>query len=160
MPLDAAGRKLGRHLVPAGQVPHGADHALEARRVADRFRDQVQRKFLLHRRGGGFAVQRGGVPGEVGYQNFEQLIQDVVVGFVDRGLFEDQLRVGQQGEQLTDREQEILTLLSKGYQYKEIADAAGVKLETVRSHIKHIYDKLHVRSRTEATLKFLGEVAR
>jgi len=35
-----------------------------------------------------------------------------------------------------------------------------VKLETVRSHIKHIYDKLHVCSRTEATLKFLGEAAR
>jgi DNA-binding NarL/FixJ family response regulator len=59
---------------------------------------------------------------------------------------------------LTQREQEILTLLARGYQYKEIADSAGVKLETVRSHIKHIYDKLHVRSRTEATLKFLGKV--
>jgi DNA-binding NarL/FixJ family response regulator len=59
-------------------------------------------------------------------------------------------------ENLTDREQEILTLLAKGYQYKEIAETAGVKLETVRSHIKHIYDKLHVRSRTEATVKFLG----
>ena len=63
-------------------------------------------------------------------------------------------------EKLTQREQEILTLLARGFQYKEIADSAGVKLETVRSHIKHIYDKLHVRSRTEATLKFLGKVAR
>jgi len=62
-------------------------------------------------------------------------------------------------EKLTQREQEILTLLARGFQYKEIADSAGVKLETVRSHIKHIYDKLHVRSRTEATLKFLGKVA-
>ena len=59
-------------------------------------------------------------------------------------------------ETLTDREQQVLTLLARGYQYKEIADSVGVKLETVRSHIKHIYDKLHVRSRTEATLKFLG----
>jgi DNA-binding NarL/FixJ family response regulator len=74
--------------------------------------------------------------------------------------FFQQRPVDSEVEELTEREQEILTLLSKGYQYKEIADAAGVKLETVRSHIKHIYDKLHVRSRTEATLKFLGETAR
>ena len=60
---------------------------------------------------------------------------------------------------LTQREKEILTLLARGFQYKEIADNVGVKLETVRSHIKHIYDKLHVRSRTEATLKFLGKAA-
>ena len=46
-------------------------------------------------------------------------------------------------------------MLARGHQYKEIAEMAGVKLETVRSHIKHIYDKLHVRSRTEATVKFL-----
>jgi DNA-binding NarL/FixJ family response regulator len=75
-------------------------------------------------------------------------------------FFQQHSPVDSNVENLTDREQEILTLLSKGYQYKEIADAAGVKLETVRSHIKHIYDKLHVRSRTEATLKFLGEVSR
>jgi DNA-binding NarL/FixJ family response regulator len=56
---------------------------------------------------------------------------------------------------LTQREQEILSQLAKGYQYKEIADALGVALETVRTHVKHIYDKLHVRSRTEATVKFL-----
>jgi DNA-binding NarL/FixJ family response regulator len=59
-------------------------------------------------------------------------------------------------ERLTPREQEILTLLARGYQYKEIADRAAVSLETVRTHCKHIYDKLHVRSRTEATIKFLG----
>jgi DNA-binding NarL/FixJ family response regulator len=58
-------------------------------------------------------------------------------------------------EKLTQREQEILSQLAKGYQYKEIADTLGVALETVRTHVKHIYDKLHVRSRTEATVKFL-----
>jgi DNA-binding NarL/FixJ family response regulator len=73
------------------------------------------------------------------------------------GFFQQRSPIHSDVANLTEREQEILTLLSKGYQYKEIADAAGVKLETVRSHIKHIYDKLHVRSRTEATLKFLGE---
>ena len=59
-------------------------------------------------------------------------------------------------EKLTPREQEILRLLARGYQYREIADSASVSLETVRTHCKHIYDKLHVRSRTEATIKFLG----
>ena len=59
-------------------------------------------------------------------------------------------------EKLTPREQEILTLLARGYQYREIADNISVSLETVRTHCKHIYDKLHVRSRTEATIKFLG----
>jgi DNA-binding NarL/FixJ family response regulator len=76
------------------------------------------------------------------------------------GFFQERSPTGSDLENLTQREQEILTLLARGYQYKEIAETAGVKLETVRSHIKHIYDKLHVRSRTEATLKFLGETGR
>jgi DNA-binding NarL/FixJ family response regulator len=76
------------------------------------------------------------------------------------GFFQNGAPAKSEVEILTQREQEILTLLARGFQYKEIADTAGVKLETVRSHIKHIYDKLHVRSRTEATLKFLGKVAR
>jgi DNA-binding NarL/FixJ family response regulator len=73
------------------------------------------------------------------------------------GFFQTRAPAGSDLENLTQREQEILTLLARGYQYKEIAESAGVTLETVRSHIKHIYDKLHVRSRTEATLNFLGE---
>src|SRR5687768_16584229 len=58
------------------------------------------------------------------------------------GFFQE--RTPSEVENLTQREQEILQLLARGYQYKEIAETAGVKLETVRSHIKHIYDKLHV----------------
>lgn len=56
---------------------------------------------------------------------------------------------------LSRREEEILNLLVKGYRYKEIADALSISFETVRSHLKNIYDKLHVHSRTEAVVKYL-----
>jgi DNA-binding NarL/FixJ family response regulator len=56
---------------------------------------------------------------------------------------------------LTAREEEALLLLTKGYGNKEIADKLGVSIETVRSHLKHIYEKLHVRSRAEAVAHYL-----
>jgi DNA-binding NarL/FixJ family response regulator len=56
---------------------------------------------------------------------------------------------------LTKRESEILNYLVQGYQYKEIADALSIGGSTVRTHIEHIYEKLHVSSRTEAVVKFL-----
>jgi len=59
-------------------------------------------------------------------------------------------------ERLTKREQEILGLLAKGFLYKEIADQLGISLSTVRAHLHTIYEKLHVQSRTEAVVKFLG----
>jgi DNA-binding NarL/FixJ family response regulator len=61
-----------------------------------------------------------------------------------------------QQEYLSKREEEILALLVKGYRYKEIAEALSIGFETVRSHLKNIYDKLHVHSRTEAVVKYLG----
>ena len=57
--------------------------------------------------------------------------------------------------ELSAREEEILQLLTKGYRYKEIATALGLAVETVHSHLRRIYDKLHVTSRTEAVVKFL-----
>jgi DNA-binding NarL/FixJ family response regulator len=54
---------------------------------------------------------------------------------------------------LTPREEEILSFLSKGYLYKEIANDLFISIETVRTHIRKIYQKLHVRTRTEALLK-------
>jgi DNA-binding NarL/FixJ family response regulator len=59
-------------------------------------------------------------------------------------------------EQLTPREHEILQLLAKGYMYKEIADHLGISMNTIRTHISAIYEKLHVHSRTEAAMKFAG----
>lgn len=54
---------------------------------------------------------------------------------------------------LSRREQEILEHLSKGYRYKEIADKLFVSIETVRTHIRNIYEKLQVNSRVEALKK-------
>jgi DNA-binding NarL/FixJ family response regulator len=56
---------------------------------------------------------------------------------------------------LTDREKEILTFLSKGFANKEIAEKMSISVPTVRTHLRHIYEKLHVRSRTEAIVKYL-----
>ena len=56
-------------------------------------------------------------------------------------------------ENLSSRETEILSYLSKGYRYKEIAERLFISIETVRTHIRNIYDKLQVHSRTEALLK-------
>ena len=58
-------------------------------------------------------------------------------------------------EQLTSREQEILALLARGRLYKEIGHRLGISICTVRAHLRNIYEKLHVRSRTEATALFL-----
>jgi len=56
-------------------------------------------------------------------------------------------------KKLSEREKEILNLLSKGYRYKEIADQLFLSTETVRTHIRNIYEKLQVNSRTEAINK-------
>ncbi|MGH7449822.1 MAG: response regulator, partial [bacterium] len=56
---------------------------------------------------------------------------------------------------LSKREQEILAYLAKGYLYKEIAATLHISVETVRTHLRNIYEKLHVRTRTEAVVKYL-----
>lgn len=58
-------------------------------------------------------------------------------------------------ERLSEREEEILRLLSEGRAYKDIADHLGISMDTVRTHIRRIYHKLHVHSRTEAVVKYL-----
>lgn len=60
-------------------------------------------------------------------------------------------------ENLTPREQEVLDHLAKGFLYKEIADALGISYDTVHAHIRRIYEKLQVRSRTEAVAKHLHQ---
>lgn len=60
-----------------------------------------------------------------------------------------------ENESLTPREEEILALMTKGLLYKEIADELRIKVDTVGTHVKNIYRKLHVRTRTEAVVKYL-----
>jgi DNA-binding NarL/FixJ family response regulator len=59
-------------------------------------------------------------------------------------------------ENLTPREMEVLKQLALGNQYKEISDSLGISLDGIRFHIRGIYNKLHVHSRTEAVLRYLG----
>jgi len=54
---------------------------------------------------------------------------------------------------LSDREKEILSCLVKGMSYKLIADACFISIDTVRGHIRNIYEKLHVHSKGEAVAK-------
>lgn len=58
---------------------------------------------------------------------------------------------------LTPREKEILTSMASGNSYKLIAAELGISIDTVRVHIKHIYEKLHVKSQTEAVSKAFRE---
>jgi DNA-binding NarL/FixJ family response regulator len=60
-----------------------------------------------------------------------------------------------QTESLSEREQQVLDLLSQGLMYKEIADKLSISYETVHTYIRRIYEKLQVRTRTEAVAKFL-----
>jgi DNA-binding NarL/FixJ family response regulator len=60
-------------------------------------------------------------------------------------------------EGLSPREQEVLDSLAKGFLYKEIAEKLGISYETVHTYIRRIYEKLQVRTRTEAVAKFLKQ---
>jgi len=59
--------------------------------------------------------------------------------------------------ELSDREREVLRMLMEGYLYKEIAEQMAVSWHTVHNHIRHIYEKLHVRSRAQAVAKARGQ---
>jgi DNA-binding NarL/FixJ family response regulator len=59
-------------------------------------------------------------------------------------------------EKLTPREHEVLTLLATGCLYKEMSERLGISMNTIRTHLKRIYEKLHVQSRTEAAARYYG----
>ncbi|NUM66921.1 response regulator transcription factor [candidate division KSB1 bacterium] len=70
-------------------------------------------------------------------------------------IFQQMRTPAKEMEHLSRREQEILSYLAKGFLYKEIATTLGISIETVRTHLHKIYEKLHVHNRTEAVLKYL-----
>ena len=70
-------------------------------------------------------------------------------------IFQQMGKSSKELENLSARETEILSYVAKGYQDKEVAEKLFLSVETVRKHLRNIYQKLHVRSRTEAVLKFL-----
>jgi DNA-binding NarL/FixJ family response regulator len=72
-------------------------------------------------------------------------------------LFRDSQKQTEALDILSNRENEILQLLAKGLLYKEIADQLAISVSTVRQHIHHIYEKLHVQNRTEAINKAFGK---
>jgi DNA-binding NarL/FixJ family response regulator len=86
-------------------------------------------------------VQEGGVP-------MTSVIARKVIA-----SFRQQSVTAQEVEGLSVREREVLDLLACGSANKEIAQRMGISVDAVRWHLKHIYSKLHVRSRTEAVLK-------
>jgi DNA-binding NarL/FixJ family response regulator len=69
--------------------------------------------------------------------------------------FQKTAATAQPTENLSEREQQVLDLLSQGLMYKEIADKLEISYETVHTYIRRIYEKLQVRTRTEAVAKFL-----
>jgi|SRR5436190_17846445 len=73
------------------------------------------------------------------------------------GFFNEPQKSSSEVEALSNREREVLEFLAQGFYDKDIADKLGISIGTVRNHLQRMYRKLHVRSRTEAVLKFLGK---
>ena len=88
-------------------------------------------------------VQRGGSPMTM------HIARKVVQSFQHTAA------TAQATENLSEREQQVLDCLSRGLMYKEIAEKLGISYETVHTYIRRIYEKLQVRTRTEAVAKFL-----
>ena len=92
-----------------------------------------------------FDVYNGGAP-------LSPLVAKKMLGF-----FSNQnvilVSPGNTDYQLSDREKELLQMIVRGDNYKSIAEKAFISYETVRTHVKHIYKKLHVTSRNEAVMK-------
>jgi DNA-binding NarL/FixJ family response regulator len=87
-------------------------------------------------------VRQGGAPMS------REIARKVIVSF------QEPAKAAAEVEDLSPRELEILELLAGGFPNKAIADRLGLTDGTVRWHLRHVYNKLHVRSRTEAALKF------
>lgn len=70
--------------------------------------------------------------------------------------FRKKAKIRDESACLSVREEQILLLLSQGYSNKLIADKLELSVDTVCSHLKHVFHKLHVRSRTEAAVRYMA----
>lgn len=70
--------------------------------------------------------------------------------------FRQKTKVQDESLHLTAREEQILLLLSQGYPNKTIAEKLELSIDTVCSHLKHVFSKLHVTSRTEAVVRYIS----
>jgi len=93
-------------------------------------------------------VQRGGSP-------MTTHIARLVVQSFQKSVAAVPQPKGGELPELSEREQQVLDLLVQGLIYKEIADKLNIGYETVHTYIRRIYEKLQVRTRTEAVAKFL-----
>lgn len=123
------------------------------------YQDEVKIFQALKAGASGYILKRSD-PGEI-----VQAVNEVLAGgapmtsSIARKVvesFREPLPEGSEETALSRREKEVLQALSKGLSNKEIADDLSINVETVRWHLKQIYDKLHVHGRTEAALKYLG----
>ena len=83
-----------------------------------------------------------------------QIASKVVAAFQNKSI--TAASIGSTLDVLSKRENEILEMLSTGLLYKEISDKLAISSETVRKHVYHIYEKLHVGNRVEAVNKYFG----
>jgi DNA-binding NarL/FixJ family response regulator len=95
-------------------------------------------------------LQDGGAPMS------SQIARKVVTAFMKNKPMETSIGTASSLSVLSNREKEILEHLAKGMLYKEIAASLFISQETVRKHVYHIYEKLHVNNRVEAINKFFG----
>ena len=79
-----------------------------------------------------------------------QIARRVIESFRKKSKAQDE------SSRLSLREEQILQLLSQGYANKVIADKLGISIDTVCSHLKHVFNKMHVSSRTEAVVRYIA----
>jgi DNA-binding NarL/FixJ family response regulator len=91
-------------------------------------------------------VQEGGSP-----------MTSYIARKVVQSFHQDEPPLSPETEGLSPREREVLELLARGYFYKEITEALSISISTVNTHVRRIYEKLHVHSRAQAVAK-LAEV--
>jgi DNA-binding NarL/FixJ family response regulator len=92
-------------------------------------------------------VLGGGVP------MTSQIARRVIESFRQKAIVRDE------SARLSIREEQILLQLSQGYSNKQIADKLDLSIDTVCTHLKHVFNKLHVRSRTEAVVRYMASKA-